>query len=147
MPIQGAASPVLRRSDGIFRAKAGRHRGRNADVVVTEKYQGQMQQIQRQIEQCAELAEQIQKEYTNVISWSKLYQTSTMEAKKMIVAQLIRQVRVYKEYQRVEIDFTISKNDVETLTVETDAETTEEGKQKKAEYLFSQVLSFAGKTD
>jgi archaellum component FlaC len=45
--------------------------------------------------------------YGKVVSWSELFDTCNMAEKKMIVSQLIRQVRVWKDY-RIEIDFNVN---------------------------------------
>jgi hypothetical protein len=42
-----------------------------------------------------------------VVSWSELFDTCNMVEKKMIVFQLIRQVRGWKDY-RIEIDFNVN---------------------------------------
>lgn len=45
--------------------------------------------------------------YNQLIEWSQAYETSGMEARKMIVAQLIERVDVFRDY-RLKIKFTIS---------------------------------------
>lgn len=45
--------------------------------------------------------------YDQLIEWSQAYETSGMEARKMIVAQLIERVDVFRDY-RLKIKFTIS---------------------------------------
>ncbi|MCI2035819.1 MAG: hypothetical protein LKJ73_07855 [Oscillospiraceae bacterium] len=52
-------------------------------------------------------AAELHKLYGKVVSWSELFDTCNMAEKKMIVSQLIRQVRVWKDY-RVEIDFNVN---------------------------------------
>ena len=52
-------------------------------------------------------AAELHKLYGKVVSWSELFDTCNMAEKKMIVFQLIRQVRVWKDY-RVEIDFNVN---------------------------------------
>lgn len=52
-------------------------------------------------------ATEMRKMYGKVVTWSELFDTCNMAEKKMIVSQLIRQVRVWADY-RIEIDFTIS---------------------------------------
>lgn len=50
---------------------------------------------------------QVSSQYNDVLSWAGMYSESPMDIKKMIVSQLIREVRVSRDYQ-VEIDFKIS---------------------------------------
>ena len=45
-------------------------------------------------------------QYDDIISWADMYDSASMEAKKMIVSCLIRRVEVYRDY-RLHIDFNI----------------------------------------
>ena len=45
-------------------------------------------------------------QYDEILSWSELYDTASIEAKKMIVSSLIRRVDVYRGY-KLHIEFTI----------------------------------------
>lgn len=45
-------------------------------------------------------------QYDDIISWADMYNSASMEAKKMIVSCLIRRVEVYRDY-RLYIDFNI----------------------------------------
>ncbi len=45
-------------------------------------------------------------QYDEIISWADMYDTASMEAKKMIVNCLIRRVEVYRDY-KLHIDFNI----------------------------------------
>ena len=51
-------------------------------------------------------SEKIRKKYDSISSWADLYVLSTMEAKKMIVSQLIKQIRVNRDY-RLEIELNV----------------------------------------
>lgn len=51
--------------------------------------------------------ESLRREYDQLLSWADLYEKSTFEAKKMIVAQFIKSVRVGKNYD-IEVDFNVS---------------------------------------
>ncbi|MBQ3817359.1 MAG: hypothetical protein II802_03730 [Clostridia bacterium] len=42
--------------------------------------------------------------YDEIISWSKLYDGATIEAKKMIVNSMIKQIKVFRDY-KLEIEF------------------------------------------
>ena len=50
----------------------------------------------------------ITRQYNDVVSWADMYASSEMDVKKMIVSQLISEVRVSKDY-KIEIDFKISE--------------------------------------
>lgn len=52
--------------------------------------------------------DQIAQQYNDVLTWANMYAASAMSAKKMIVAQLIRKVRVSEDY-KIEIDFRINE--------------------------------------
>ncbi len=45
-------------------------------------------------------------QYDDMISWAEMYDSASMESKKMIVSCLIRRVEVYRDY-RLHIDFNI----------------------------------------
>ena len=45
-------------------------------------------------------------QYDDIISWAEMYDTASLEAKKMIVNCLIRRVEVYRDY-KLHIDFNI----------------------------------------
>ena len=44
--------------------------------------------------------------YDDIISWADMYDSASMEAKKMIVSCLIKRVDVYRDY-KLHIDFNI----------------------------------------
>ena len=50
----------------------------------------------------------IAKQYNDVLTWADMYTTSAMDVKKMVVALLIREIRVSEGYN-IEIDFRISE--------------------------------------
>ena len=45
-------------------------------------------------------------QYDDIISWAELYDTSSIETKKMIVNCLIKRIDVYRDY-KLHIDFNI----------------------------------------
>lgn len=45
-------------------------------------------------------------QYDDIISWADMYDTASMEAKKMIVSCLIKRVEVYRDY-KLRVDFNI----------------------------------------
>ncbi len=52
-------------------------------------------------------ADSLRKEYDRLLSWADLYDSCSFEAKKMIVSQLIKAVRVGRDYN-IEIDFNVT---------------------------------------
>ena len=50
--------------------------------------------------------EHLNAQYDDIISWADMYDTASMEAKKMIVSCLIKRVDVYRDY-KLHIDFNI----------------------------------------
>jgi len=54
-----------------------------------------------------ETSEGLKREYDRLLSWADLYDKSSFEAKKMIVSQFIRSVRVGRDYN-IEVDFNVS---------------------------------------
>ena len=61
--------------------------------------------------------ETVQQRYEDIITWSELYDTATIEAKKMIVSHLIKRVEVSRDY-KLHIDFAI---DLEQFNIGLDA--------------------------
>ena len=62
--------------------------------------------IQAAYEEGQAVLHSLEEQYDNVISWADLYDTASLEAKKMIVNCLIRRVEVYRDY-KLHIDFNI----------------------------------------
>ena len=52
------------------------------------------------------MLEHLNAQYDDIISWADMYDTASMEAKKMIVNCLIKRVEVYRDY-KLHIDFNI----------------------------------------
>jgi len=59
-----------------------------------------------------ETSEGLKREYDRLLSWADLYDKSTFEAKKMIVSQFIRSVRVGRDYD-IEVDFNVSFDELQ----------------------------------
>lgn len=62
---------------------------------------------QSEIEHIEQKAVELHNLFGKVVSWSEMYDTCNMSEKKMIVSQLIKQVRVKSDYS-IEIDFTFN---------------------------------------
>ncbi|MGE4276488.1 MAG: hypothetical protein AB7E30_04825 [Lawsonibacter sp.] len=52
------------------------------------------------------MLEALNAQYNDIISWSEMYDTASLEAKKMIVNCLIKRIEVYRDY-KLHIDFNI----------------------------------------
>ncbi|MEG1010739.1 MAG: hypothetical protein RSE54_02675 [Ruthenibacterium sp.] len=64
-----------------------------------------------------ESAQKLHKEYNRLLTWADLYDKSTFEAKKMIVAQFVKAVRVGRDYN-IEIDFNVSFEEFQSYSTE-----------------------------
>lgn len=69
--------------------------------------------MQKQLEEAQEVydngqavMEKLGAQYDEIITWSEMYETASIEAKRMIVGYLIKRVDVYKSY-KLHIEFNI----------------------------------------
>ena len=69
--------------------------------------QTEMENAQAEIDGYEQLSTMIEARYDKITTWADLFAESTIEAKKMIVAQLIKQVRVGRDYE-MEIDLNVN---------------------------------------
>ena len=69
--------------------------------------QAAFEKAQADYEAGEETLQSLNSQYDEMISWAKMYDSASMEAKKMIVSSLIRRVDVYRGY-RLHIDFNIN---------------------------------------
>ena len=60
--------------------------------------------IKTELKQSENLQTELCNRYDEIISWSKLYDGATIEAKKMIVNSMIKQIKVFRDY-KLEIEF------------------------------------------
>ena len=70
---------------------------------------------------------QVTRQYNDIVSWVDMYAGSSIDVKKMIVAQLISAFRVSRDY-KIEIDLKISERQ---LGLQQEQETTRAPKSKK----------------
>ena len=68
--------------------------------------QGQYEAAKAAYDEGQTLLKALDAQYSDMLTWSQLYDTASMEARKMIVSCLIRRVDVYRGY-RLHIDFNI----------------------------------------
>lgn len=59
-----------------------------------------------ELQELLETSEGLKRQYDQLLSWADLYDKSSFEAKKMIVSQFIKAVRVGRDYN-IEVDFNV----------------------------------------
>jgi len=67
-----------------------------------------VKKLEQELENNRDTMRQVTQQYKDVLGWADIYAESAMEVKKMIVSQLINEVRVSADYN-IEIDFKISE--------------------------------------
>ena len=76
-----------------------------AEAKCTELQQ-QFEAAQAAYDEGEQVLRSLTAQYDDIISWADMYDTASLEAKKMIVNCLIRRVEVYRDY-KLHIDFNI----------------------------------------
>jgi hypothetical protein len=61
-----------------------------------------------------ETSEKRKREYDRLLNWADLYDKSSFAAKKMIVSQFIKSVRVGRDYN-IEVDFNVSFDEFQSF--------------------------------
>ena len=68
----------------------------------------QCEKAEREVESSQSLIKDLNDQYDQIISWSSLYDSASIEAKKMIVNSMIKRVDVYRNYElNVELNMNI----------------------------------------
>ena len=92
----------------------------NALVKETETMialaQTRVDAAQAEYESLLASAESLRQEYDRLLTWADLFDTCSFEAKKMIVAQFVKAVRVSRDYN-IEIDFNVSFEEFQNFSV------------------------------
>ena len=83
-------------------------------------------------------ADQVKRDYAQLMNWATLYDNCSFEAKKMIAAQFIKAVRVKRRYE-LEIEFNVSFSEFQRLYLEPE----KEGEHKRGP---APLLAFEEKT-
>lgn len=83
--------------------------------------ESQIQTAETQLREVMSSAEQVKQEYTQLMNWAELYDNCTFEAKKMIVSQVIKAIRIKRGYE-VDIEFNVSFEEFQTLYLEPESE-------------------------
>ena len=102
----------------------------NVDLLnsLVDETSDQIKQLEQQIqatttelEETLRDASQVLQEYDQLIGWAEMYDNCTFEAKKMIVAQFVRAVRVRRDYE-IDIEFNVSFEEFQALYLEGEPE-------------------------
>lgn len=92
----------------------------NALVKETETMialaQTRIDAAQTEYESLLASVENLRQEYDRLLTWADLFDTCSFEAKKMIVAQFVKAVRVSRDYN-IEIDFNVSFEEFQNFSV------------------------------
>ena len=66
-------------------------------------------EAQREVESSENLIKDLNTQYDEIISWSSLYDSASIEAKKMIVNSMIKRIDVYRNYDlNIELNMNMS---------------------------------------
>ena len=102
----------------------------NVDLLnsLVEETSDQIKQLEQQIqatttelEETLRDASKVLREYDQLIGWAEMYDNFTFEAKKMIVAQFVKAVRVRRDYE-IDIEFNVSFEEFQALYLEGEPE-------------------------
>lgn len=67
----------------------------------------QQEAAQQELDELLTSAKKLEKEYDQILTWADLYESASFEAKKMIVLQFIKSVRVYRDYE-IDLELNVS---------------------------------------
>ena len=102
----------------------------NVDLLnsLVDETSDQIKQLEQQIQATTtELEETLRdaslvlQEYDQLVGWAEMYDNCTFEAKKMIVAQFVKAVRVRRDYE-IDIEFNVSFEEFQALYLEGEPE-------------------------
>ena len=102
----------------------------NVDLLnsLVDETSDQIKQLEQQIqatttelEETLRDASQVLQEYDQLVGWAEMYDNCTFEAKKMIVAQFVKAVRVRRDYE-IDIEFNVSFEEFQALYLEGEPE-------------------------
>lgn len=82
-----------------------------------ESIKQEMENAQTALQDCERMAAEIKQNYNRVISWAEMYNGSSFEAKKMILAQLIDRVTVWRGY-KLEINFNVTYEEFGSVIIQ-----------------------------
>ena len=85
-----------------------------------QEAQASAETAETELQELLETSEGLKREYDQLLSWADLYDKSSFEAKKMIVSQFIRSVRVGRDYN-IEVDFNVSFEELQSYRADNPA--------------------------
>ena len=81
----------------------------------------QIQTATAELEETVQSASQVLREYDQLMGWAEMYDNCTFEAKKMIVAQFVKEVHVRRDYE-IDIEFNVSFEEFQALYLDKEPE-------------------------
>lgn len=78
-----------------------------ASKTAMEQAERDIVQHQKALDDGSQLYQEVQQNVQRLLTWADLYRNSSMSSKRMIISQLIKAVRVKRDYE-IEIDFNIA---------------------------------------
>ena len=81
----------------------------------------QIQTVTAELEETVQSASQVLREYDQLMGWAEMYDNCTFEAKKMIVAQFVKEVHVRRNYE-IDIEFNVSFEEFQALYLDKEPE-------------------------
>lgn len=81
----------------------------------------QIQTATAELEETVQSASQVLREYDQLMGWAEMYDNCTFEAKKMIVAQFVKEVHVRRDYE-IDIEFNMSFEEFQALYLDKEPE-------------------------
>jgi len=67
----------------------------------------QIVELEEELDSSKQKIEDLTRQYETLTSWADMYDGCELEARKMIVNQIMKKVKVYRDYE-LEIDFSLS---------------------------------------
>jgi len=82
-----------------------------------EKLEEEMAEAQAELDNCKGMADNIRAEYNRILTWADMYEGSSIEARKMILRQIIKKVYIGRHYE-VRLELSISFAEYQRLYLE-----------------------------
>ena len=112
----------------------------NVDLLnsIVEETTTQMKELEQQIktaeanlQELVSGAEKVRQGYTELMNWAKLFDNCNFEAKKMIIAQFVKAVRVKRDYE-IEVEFNVAFDEFQQIYLEPEKRRTKQGAQRQS---------------
>lgn len=82
-----------------------------------EKLEEEIAEAQTEVDDCKGMANSIRSEYSRILTWADMYEGSSIEARKMILRQIIKKVYIGRHYE-VRLELSISFAEYQRLYLE-----------------------------